>query len=361
MKFYQMVGNIVIGDAIGNEVIMLDKLIRKMGFETCIFYETATEEAAKISSHYSIMPEINNKDIVLYHYASATKITYVFCELKCRKILRYHNVTPPVFFLGYDTMIYSLCQKGLKEVQDLSNKVDYCLAVSEFNKIDLENMGFTCKIDVLPILLPYEDYMKTPSEKIINKYSDGTTNIISVGRIFAPNKRWENIIKTFYFYQKYVDKNSRLFLVGSYGRNEIYPQRLMSYVKDLELKNVIFTGHIPFDEILAYYRIADVYLCMSEHEGFCVPLLEAMLFNKPIIAYSTTAIPYTLDGAGFLLEKNDPLEAALIIERILKDRILRDEILKKQNERLLFFETQRVSEMFKQCIEDFIECNYNIS
>ena len=346
-----------LGDAIGNEVIMLDKLMREKGYETCIFCEIASEETGKISLHYSNIPKLDNNDIILYHMSYSSILTFLFSNIKCKKIMVYHNITPPDFFYGYHFIPYKNCYKGLEETLYLSNKIDYCFAVSEFNKKDLENIGYTCKIDVLPILLSFDDYKKKPSEKIIDKYSDGTTNILSVGRINAPHKRWENIIKTFYFYQKNADKNARLFLVGSYGTDEIYPKRLMSYVKDMGLDNVIFTGHIPFDEILAYYKIADIYLCMSEHEGFCVPLLEAMLFNKPIVAYSSTAIPYTLGDAGFLLNNNDPLETALVIDRILKDRILYDEIVRKQNERLSFFDIQRVSGLFLQYIEDFIKNN----
>jgi len=354
-----MLPTFVIGDAIGNNVIMLDKIMRNKGYETCIFYENASEEASKISSHYSLIPKLDKNDIILFHMAISSTLSYLFAEMNYHKIMIYHNITPPDFFYGYCFTHYKYCKKGLEEVRYLSNKVDYCLADSEFNKKDLEKMGYNCKIDVLPILLPFDDFKKEPSGKIINKFNDGTTNIISVGRINATNKRWENIIKTFYFFQKYVNKNARLFLVGSYNDDDIYPKRLMSYVNELGLNNVIFTGHIPFDEILAYYNIADIYLCMSEHEGFCVPLLEAMLFNKPVVAYSSTAIPYTLGEAGFLLEKNDPLETALVIDRILKDRILYDKIVEKQNERLSFFDTQRVSELFIQYIEDF--ARHNIS
>jgi glycosyltransferase involved in cell wall biosynthesis len=357
MRIFQMLPVFVFGDAIGNDVIMLDKIIREKGYETCIFFESATENASKISSHYSLIPKLDKNDIVLFHMSTYSNITYLFAEMNCRKIMIYHNITPPEFFYGYHFILHKYCHKGLEEVRYLSDKVDYCLAVSEFNKKDLEKMGFECKIDVLPILLSFDDYKKKPSEKIIDKYSNGTINIISVGRINAPNKRWENILKTFYFFQKYVDKNAHLFLVGSYETDDVYPKRLMSYVRDLELNNVIFTGHIPFDEILAYYSIADIYLCMSEHEGFCVPLLEAMLFNKPVVAYSSTAIPYTLGEAGFLLEKNDPLEAALVINRILKDRSLYNEIVRKQNERLSFFNTQRVSKLFMKYIEDFVKCS----
>jgi glycosyltransferase involved in cell wall biosynthesis len=267
----------------------------------------------------------------------------------------YHNITPPDFFKKFDTVAYNACKQALRELNLIHDKFDYCLADSEFNKRDLEKVGFTCKIDVLPILLNYQDYYRQPSEKVIKDYSCKFTKIVSIGRINAPNKKWENVIRTFYFYQKYVDPKAHLFLVGSYNENDLYPRLLMSYVNELGLKNVIFTGHIPFNEILAYLKIADIYLCMSEHEGFCVPLLEAMLFEKPVVAYSSTAIPYTLGDAGFLLENNDPLEAALVIKRILNDSVLKNEILEKQNERLLYFKPENIKGLFEKYIKTFIK------
>lgn len=109
---------------------------------------------------------------------------------------------------------------------------------------------------------------------------DGYTNFIFVGRV-APNKKQEDVIRAFYCYKKYCNPKSRLFIVGSYNGMERYYHRLRRYVGALELDNVVFTGHIPFAQILAYYHLADLFLCMSDHEGFCVPLVEAMYFNLP--------------------------------------------------------------------------------
>ena len=159
-------------------------------------------------------------------------------------------------------------------------------------------MGYTCPIDVCPILIPFSDYEKEPDRRVLRRYKgDGKTNLLFVGRI-APNKKQENVIRAFYFYHKYYSPDSRLFLVGSWSGMESYYERLCDYVKALGIaEHVVFTGHIRFDEILAYYHLADVFLCMSEHEGFCVPLVEAMYFHVPIVAYSCAAVPDTLEEA----------------------------------------------------------------
>ena len=155
-------------------------------------------------------------------------------------------------------------------------------------------MGYTCPIDVLPILIPFDDYAKTPSQQVIDRYSDGYTNLIFTGRI-APNKRQEDVIRAFYDYKKFYNPKSRLILVGGHNGMERYYHRLKSYINALELEDVVFPGHIKFDEILAYYKIADVFLCQSEHEGFCVPLVEAMYFDVPVV-FAKKAQSINIDG-----------------------------------------------------------------
>lgn len=98
--------------------------------------------------------------------------------MHCRKVMVYHNITPPQFFEEYSVKAAQLCQNGLEGASYLADKVDYCLAVSEYNKQDLIRMGYTCPIDVLPILIPFDDYAKTPSQQVIDRYSDGYTNLI---------------------------------------------------------------------------------------------------------------------------------------------------------------------------------------
>ena len=179
------------------------------------------------------------------------------------------------------------------------------------------------------------------------------TNIVFTGRI-APNKKQEDVIKAFYCYKKYYDSSARLFLVGSYKEDDEYYQKLKEYVWRLGVKDVYFTGHIKFNQILAYYKIADVFLCMSEHEGFCVPLVEAMFFDVPIIAYNSTAIPSTLGGSGILLDDKNPIIAAKMIDILVNDAELRQKVLKNQRERLEDFKYEKIKEQFEQYLNDFI-------
>lgn len=355
MRVVQLLPTMSFGDAIGNDTIALKGVISDMGYPTEIYAENIDKRlpdgtARKISR----MRDLKKDDILIYHKSTGTDLTFKIDKYKCRKIMVYHNITPPEFFLTYSIPATQLTELGYKGVEYLRDKVDYVLADSSFNKSELLKMGYTCPVDVRSILIKFEDYKQTPDEATVKKYSDGRKNLVFVGRI-APNKRQENIIRAFYCYKK-LNPDSRLILVGSAKGMENYQERLVKYAKALGIgDDVIFPGHIKFSEILAYYRVADAFVCMSEHEGFCVPLVEAMFFDIPIIAYSTSAIPDTLGGSGVLLDSNDPVFAAAVINRVLTDEKLRESIIAGQRKRLEDFSYERVRAVFEKELRDFID------
>lgn len=343
MKIAQVVPTIVTGDAVGNNCRAIDAILREAGYDTKIYAENIDPRLINSPNieHISRLQRLQEQDILLYHLAIAFD-----CDLKQfggRVIFQYHNVTPPEFFAEYDDFIHSACRDGLNEMRALRNMPDLCWADSEFNRQDLINAGYTCCIHTIPILVPFEDYLQPPDPEVLKRYDDDFTNFLFVGRV-VPNKAHEDVIRTFAWYQKHINPRCRLFLVGNDSLKS-YVDRLKRYIKVLDVQNVIFPGHISFNAILAYYRAADVFLCMSQHEGFCVPLLEAMQFHIPIVARNTTAIPYTLGGAGVLLEDNNPIVAALAVDRIVRDKALRNEIIAGQDRRLQFFSTENIKHM----------------
>lgn len=355
MRIFQMLSSLTYGDAIGNVVLALKEAIQKLGYETEVYAEAIdTRLPAGSAKKIQYLPELHKDDVVINHLSNGTSWNRRFGDFSCRKIIYYHNVTPPRFFEDFSVELQMNCHRGLKDVEYLADKVDYCLAVSEFNKQDLRRMGYRQKIDVLPILIPYGDYDKTPSQKILDKYGDGRTNILFTGRI-SPNKKQEDVIKAFFYHKNYMNQDARLFFVGKYAGMEAYYEQLKRYAEALDLKDVYFTGHIKFDEILAYYRTADVFVCMSEHEGFCVPLVEAMYFGVPIVAYDSSAIADTLGNGGILTEDKDPKLVAEIINRLVQDETLRKEIISRQKEQLKRFEYDKVTSLFSGYLEKFLE------
>lgn len=355
MKVVQLLPTISYGDAVGNDTLAIKKIIEDMGYETQIYAENIDERLPKGTAKYvSEMPEFAANDVIIYHASTGTELNYKLPELGGRKVMMYHNITPPSFFHEYSPVSEELSSFGIRGIQHLADKIDYAIADSEFNKEELLRMGYTCQIDVCPILIPFSDYETNPAAKVIQKYSnDGYTNLLFVGRI-APNKKQENVIRAFYFYRKYFNSKSRLFLVGSWSGMDKYYERLCDYVKALGISDsVVFTGHIKFNEILAYYQIADAFVCMSEHEGFCVPLIESMYFKVPIVAYDYAAIPYTLGGSGVLLDSNDPVRFAKAIERVISDAAYREDILSRQAARLQEFSYENVSRALVRLLTKF--------
>lgn len=353
-RVIQLVSVLNFGDAVGNEVIAFKNILSKAGIPTGIFTAGIHKKIPE-GTAWTIdkLPELCDDDIIIYHFASKCALFDLVKTLPGKKVLRYHNVTPPEFFAPYDKVAESVTREGLEQVSELKEYIDYVLAVSEFNKADLIRMGYTCKIDVLPILIKFDDYEQTPSKEVIEKYTDGIKNIVFVGRV-APNKKLEDLIQSFACYQKKYGNQARLILVGSYSEEDKYYIELRKLENELNVKNVIFTGHISFADILAYYKVADVFLCLSEHEGFCVPLVEAMYFNVPIIAYASSAIPDTLGGAGVLLESKEPERVAIALKQLLNSKEECDKLLRTEQERLVKFSSNEIGTMLLKHIKDLM-------
>lgn len=357
MTIYQLVTTLGYGDAVGNHILALKSAISEMGYKTEILAEYIDK---RLENEGRIIPEnfqVNKSDIIIYHLATATDLNYKLCKFSCKKILTYHNITPPQFFALYDKQAEKNCANGLSQAKMLADKFDYCMPVSDFNKQDLINMGYSVPIDVIPILIKFEDYLTPPSQEIIQKYKDSPANIVFLGRI-APNKKQEDVILSFYYYKKYYNPDAKLFLVGSYGATDNYKKRLTEFCRKLELDDVYFTGHISFNEMLAYYRIADVFLCMSEHEGFCVPLVEAMCFNIPIIAYDSSAIKDTLGGSGILIHNKNHLEIAGMIDKVITDVNFKNAVVQQEQIRLKDLQPNVIKKQFAIKLDAFInDCN----
>ncbi len=358
MRIIQMLSTIAYGDAVSNDTIAMEKVIKSMGYSTRIYAESIVAPLDKRTAlHVDELKEVSPEDIIIFHMSTGSRLNFEVAKYKCRKIVVYHNITPPEYFEKNDYRFKQICEYGLEGAKYLADKVDYCLAVSEFNKQDLIRMGYKCKIDVLPIIIPMSDYDKKPDKGVIKEYSDGYTNILFTGRV-APNKKHENLISAFYYYNRLYNNKSRLILAGSFKENDPYYIRLTEYTKKLGLgEAIVFTGHIKFERILAYYKTADVFLCMSEHEGFCVPLVEAMKFEVPIIAYDKAAVADTLNHQGMILEDNDPVYVAGCIDRMVRDNELRQQVIRQQNERLADFSYDNIADKFKQYLKAFIEEN----
>lgn len=357
MKIIQITSSLSYGDGVSNDCMAIKRVLTEAGYENELYAEVISPRVPAGTAKLIGEMSVDKEDIILYHLSIGTDWNFKLASLPGRKVIRYHNITPPMFFDGYNQRAKEDCSYGLFGARYLAGKADCGIVDSAFNRQDLQNMGYTCEISVVPVVVPFDDYNQAPDQATVDRFNDGRTNIIFVGRI-APNKCQEDIIKAFYLYKKQYDTDARLILVGSCQGTETYYAQLQDYVKKLGAEDVIFTGHIPFNQILAYYHTADAFLCMSEHEGFCIPLLEAMHFRVPIVAADYAAVGETLGDAGILLPEKNHALAAGVLNRIREDRGLREELQTREKERLKAFSYHTIKEKFLTEIKKVIEDDF---
>jgi len=331
----------------------IQRLLKSWGHQSLIFAVDIHDDVRSLVKPYKKLKGRRLRDaIIIYHFSIGSELSNFFTALPNKKVLIYHNITPGDFLRGYDEYIRDILDDGREELHLFVGACDLALGDSEFNRLELEEMGFK-NTGVLPIILDFEKYSGETSSKILRRYDDDWKNILFVGKIY-PNKCQEDIILAFYFYKTYINPKSRLFLIGIPGI-ERYDFILEEIVRQLHLKDVHLTGLVPDNELAAYYKIADLMVCMSEHEGFNVPLLEAMHANIPILAYNSTSIPYTLDGAGVLINKKCYEEIAEMMDLLMENQTLRSRILETQRKRLPFFQKPRLEGILKSYI-DRVNC-----
>jgi glycosyltransferase involved in cell wall biosynthesis len=274
-------------------------------------------------------PQVSGPATVsLFHFSIGSAAGRLIHRAPDRLVVIYHNITPARFFLGFHPHLAGLCHHGRRELEAFAPRAELALGDSEFNRLELEQAGFA-RTAVLPIVLDLSLYERPPSPVVRRLYDDGRTNVLFVGRII-PNKRIEDLIRSFAFFQAQVQPQSRLLLVGDHRGFERYLARLQQLARELRVDEVVFTGQVDDDELYAYYRLADVFLCLSEHEGFGVPLQEAMLFGLPVIAYDAGAVRETLRGGGLLLRDKRPEVVAEVLDRVTHGGDLRRAVTESQ-------------------------------
>lgn len=337
MEIHQILPTISPGDAIGNEVQEIKRVLNEWGYKSEIY---AQNIHPKINAKkYTEYKKVSSKEnILIFHFSIGSEVSEFVKKLPDKKIMIYHNITPPEYFCGVNETLVNLLENGKKELRSLVDHIDLAVGVSEYNRLELQEMGFK-NTDVLPIIINFHEY-SSPNEKLLSKYDDDFVNLLFVGRV-TPHKRQEDIIKVFYYY-KLINPKSRLFLAGSYEGCEIYSDYLKKLIQDLNLKDVHLLGKISFNDLISYYKLADIFICMSEHEGFCVPILESMYFEIPIIAYKSTAIPFTLEDTGILVKEKNYCEIAEMVNVLIEDEELRSTLVKKQKDRLDNFKREKI-------------------
>ncbi|HVO13079.1 MAG TPA: glycosyltransferase [Vicinamibacteria bacterium] len=328
---HQLLAALSYGDAIGNEALAIQRHLRGRGLVSEIFAELVHPRVAHLARPLWEYRQVSSPEAVcIYHFSIGSAAGRLIHRAPDRLVVVYHNITPARFFLGFHRHLAGLCHHGRRELEAFAERTELALGDSEFNRRELEAAGFAAT-GVLPIVLDLSLYERPPSPVVRRLYDDGRLNVLFVGRII-PNKRIEDLIRCFAVFQQWHQPRSRLLLVGDYRGFERYLDRLRQLVQELRLEEVVFTGQLDDQELYACYRLADVYLCLSEHEGFCVPLQEAMYFNLPVVAYETGAVRETLHGGGLLLQDKSPELVAEVLDRLTHGSELRSTVLASQRQ-----------------------------
>jgi glycosyltransferase involved in cell wall biosynthesis len=276
-------------------------------------------------------------DVVILHYALPSPLTPALREHRGRRVLLHHNITPAEYFAGWDPEMVRICTLGREELASLVPHVDLGLADSEFNRQELEALGFR-RTGVLPIYLDFPRYRQPPGPILRRMLDDGHANLLFVGRL-APNKKPEDLIRLAGYYRSFVSSDVRLVLVGKEPRRRKYFDALqaLAYEEGFTPWEVVFLGHVSHRDLLAAYSAATVFVSMSEHEGFGVPLVESMLMKVPVLAYAAAAVPHTLGGAGMQFSEKRIPEVAELAHALATDAGLRQQVLAGQERRLQAF------------------------
>ena len=340
------------GDAIGDSARRVRSILRQQGHRSEIFAMTIDEELRGDVLPFSD-PAARTGDVTIFHFALPSPMTEGFASLPGRRVLQYHNITPAHFFAAYDPQLFRLAALGRRELATLVGGVDLALGDSDFNRQELESLGFR-PTGVLPIAVDTERITGAPRRPALERIlSDGLINVLFVGRI-VPNKRIEDHIRLAEIYKRYVDSYYRFVFVGRYDVVPSYYAQIRALVHEYKMlpDRFWFTGPVPDEDLGAFYRWADVYVSLSEHEGFCVPLIEAMAADVPVLAYAAGAVPETLGGAGMLFSPKDLEHAAELMGMLVYDRSVRQAVILGQRRRLRDFSPQRIAERLEAVLSE---------
>jgi glycosyltransferase involved in cell wall biosynthesis len=342
------------GDAIGDSARKVRDLLRGAGHTSDLFAMTIDEDLRGDVRPFS-EPAARAGQVTIFHFALPSPMTEAFAALPGGRVLQYHNITPAEFFAPYDPGLFRLAALGRRELRTLVGRVDLALGDSEFNRQELEELGFA-PTGVFPVAVNTARITDAPRRPALEKIlTDGLINILFVGRI-VPNKRIEDHIRLAEVYKRYVDSYYRFIFVGRYDGIPRYYAQVRALISEYRMlpDRFWFTGPVSDDDLAAFYRWADVYVSLSEHEGFCVPLVEAMAADVPVLAYAAGAVPETLGGAGVLFSPKDLEFAAEAMGMLVYDPEFRDSVIAGQRRRLEAFAPARLETQLHDVISRFV-------
>jgi glycosyltransferase involved in cell wall biosynthesis len=347
-EIHQLLPGFAYGDAITNHALTIREHLRGSGYVSHIFVRYIDERIGKEAKQFEPRA-INPKAGLIYHHSIGSELTQHVIKHGGPKYLIYHNITPAEFFEPYKPQIADLLRQGRRELPELAAHFPWAVGDSSFNARELAEAGFS-NPGVFPISVDPCRWAMSPDPEWMNRLQDARTNLLYVGRL-APNKCQHHLIQVFSRYLNF-DPSGRLLLVGGGDPNDPYVRYLHQLTRELALTNhVVIAGQLTDTQLQACYRTAHLFWSMSEHEGFCVPLVEAMWFDVPVLAYKSSAIPETLGEAALMFTKKTPsYEIAALAKLLVHENDLRHKLLQAQRRRRSAFLPEALKEHFERLV-----------
>lgn len=346
MQVHQLLSSIVPGDAVSNYAFYLQKLLREEGHQSEIYAENIHPDLAERCRLLRDYPAVDRPDSILFaHYSIASMGMVTLPYFSAKKVLFYHNVTPYRYWLDINQLAAFHCLRGRTDLRKIASSVAAGVAFSDFSLQELKQAGIQKCIHV-PIAINL-DQLKVPPDPVTLKLQKRSQKqVLIVGRL-APNKKVEDALRI-----ASLMKKVRFLVIGSREGSGVYYSALLEMSRRLGA-NVEFSGHVSQSELNAYYSIADAMLVTSQHEGFCVPILEAFYFGVPVVARSAGAVPETANGGALLYaEKESPEMIAAALERILADNALSSALRRRGESALKQYLSIPIRETILKIIRD---------
>ncbi len=342
---HQLVAGFATGDAISHEALALQDICRKAGFASEIY--APADRIATDASHAchvlaDFQPQAN--DTVIFHYSITSPATAAFRSSPARKIVIYHNITPPEFFTPFDASIAGQLTEARHELKDILSQATDIWADSAFNAAELGELGFP-NAKVFPLLFRPNEQDIPPDPTVLAKFTVPMKNILFVGRI-APNKCIEELITAFAWFHRNIEPQSRLLIVGSDRSAPTYYAMLKMYAAELGLDTVFFERFASSSGLSAYYQVADIFATTSQHEGYCLPLVEAMYKNVPVVSRRVGGTPEAMGNAGVQFEDLKAEELAELFGLLCFDPSFKQTVIESQHERIKTLLVRPVNEEF---------------
>lgn len=350
MRIIQFHSGTAVGDAITNQMLMIDQFFKTEGFHSAIYAEHIPGELkGKIKNISFYNSEAD--DVMIIHHSMGFDGFERIASIKAKKILIYHNITPERFFTNQSIINY--IRIGLEQAQKYEAVVDRVIADSNYNRKELLKLGYTCDVDVMPITISLDRFSTIEDNTQLSNELKGTHNILFVGRV-VKNKQQIDIVRCFAVYNRYYDNSSQLFLVGD-NSDVAYVDEIKTASMLLGVNNnVHITGKVNEQSLKSYYKNADLFLCMSEHEGFGVPLLEAMTMGVPVLAYDSSAISEVMDGAGIITDDKNYAYIGAMINEVISDASLRERIIERQNRRIKKAQDANPNQLLLKIVKELV-------